>query len=87
MALAFTGLGKTNKQNLLNITNEAYKLPLWRMCSRHFGSTGKARKENPRGHITFYYIKFFMMKYDDVLATAKGGGEENATKCDLKYIG
>lgn len=52
----------------------------------HFEATGKARKENPRGHIIFYCIKFFMMKCDDVLATLKGV-EENAKMHDLKYIG
>lgn len=53
----------------------------------HFESTGKARKENPRGHIIFYYMKFFMVKCDDVLATVKGVGEENAAMHDLKYTG
>lgn len=57
------------------------------MYSKHFESTGKARKENPRGHIIFYYMKFFMVKCDDVLATVKGVGEENATMHDLKYTG
>lgn len=52
----------------------------------HFESTGKARNENPRGHIIFYYIKFFMMKCDDDLATVKGE-EENAKMHYLKYIG
>lgn len=56
------------------------------MYSMHFEATGKARKENPRGHIIFYCIKFFMMKCDDVLATLKGV-EENAKMHDLKYIG
>lgn len=81
------GWGKTNKQNLLNITNElAYKPALWRTYSMHFESTGKARNENPRGNIIFYYIKFFMMKCDDVLATVKGV-DENAKMHDLKYVG
>lgn len=56
------------------------------MYSMHFESTGKARKENPRGHIIFYYIKFFTIKCDDVLGTVKGV-EDNATMHDLKYIG
>lgn len=53
----------------------------------HLKSTGKARKENPRGHIFFYYIKFSTMKCDDVLATVNRVREKNATMHDLKYIG
>lgn len=57
------------------------------MYSMHFKSTGNARKENPRGHIFFYCIKFSTMKCDDVLATVNGVREKNATMHDLKYIG
>ena len=51
----------------------------------HFQSTDKARKENLRARIIFYYIKAFMIKCGDILATVKGV-EENATMHGLKYI-
>lgn len=48
-------------------------------------STDKARTQNLRVHIIPYYIKTFMIKCGDILATVKGV-EENATMHGLKYI-